>query len=227
MITVILRFNSGEDADLNFVVYTHNVHFRHRVALSSAIVGYLVLAGGIYASYLVWPDFQPLSQTFSSLAALNAPTRSMVTAVMVTVGVCQLVIAWGFQLAKTYGRLLIGSSGIAVFGVAAFPVPEIFADSNVHTFMAGVVLISMCLWPIFSIHHHHLAPWMLSTRGAWTVTVAQAVVGLVFLAAWLVNHRLTGLLEMLLLSTQSAIVILATYFSTRNIARHAKNSVSN
>lgn len=196
------------------------MYFRHRIALGSAVVGYLVLAGGIYASYVVWPDFQPLSQTFSSLAALDAPTRPMITTTMVAVGVCQLVIAWGFQLARTPGRVLIGLSGMAVFGVAAFPVPSVFADSNLHTFMAGVVLIAMCLWPIFSIHNHHLAPWILSVKGAWTATVIQAVVGLVFLAAWLVNHQLTGLLEMLLLSTQSATVIAATVLCLKNISRH-------
>ena len=167
----------------------------------------------------MWPDFNPLKQTLSSLAALDAPTRGMITAVMLSVGCCQLIIAWGFKFAEKYGRALIGLSGCAVFGVAAFPVPSVFADSNWHTFMAGIVLIAMCLWPIFSIRQHPVSPWLLTVRGAWTTTVIQAVVGLVFLAAWLVNHSLTGLLEMALLTTQSGLVIAAIWSSAQHVPR--------
>ena len=143
-----------------------------------------------------------MKQTLSSLAARDAPTRDMMTIVILIIGVCQLITAYGFKSAAKPGRLVLGLGGVGVIGVAAFPVPHVLADSNWHTFMAGVVLVSLCLWPVFSISEHHHAPWVLTAKGAWIATVALAIVGLIFLAAWWTDSYWMGLLERTLISSQ-------------------------
>lgn len=149
-----------------------------------------------------WTTFSPMQQTLSSLAARNAPTRDMMTVVILIIAVCQLVTAYGFKSAAKPGRLVLGIGGLGVIGVAAFPVPHVLADSNWHTFMAGVVLVSLCLWPVFSISKHHQAPWVLTAKGAWTATVVLAIVGLIFLAAWWTDSYWMGLLERTLIFSQ-------------------------
>lgn len=143
-----------------------------------------------------------MKQTLSSLAARDAPTQEMMTLVIVIIGICQLITAHGFKSAARPGRWILAIGGFGVFGVAAFPVPHVLANSNWHTFMAGVVLISLCLWPIFSISSHHHAPWVLTTKGAWIATVTLAVIGLIFLAAWWTGNYWMGLLERTLISSQ-------------------------
>lgn len=168
---------------------------------ATAFAGILFIVG-LFAAQAVWPDFSPMQQTMSSLAAKDAPTRWLMTFIIVVVGICQIVAAHGFKQAATPGRWVLGISGVGAFGVAAFPVPHIHADSNWHTFMAGVVLVGMCLWPVFSITRKRAMPWVLSHRGAWTSTVCLAVLGLCFLATWLTDSYVMGFLERTLIASQ-------------------------
>jgi hypothetical membrane protein len=171
-------------------------------AIYAAVTAGLVLVFGLLAAQVTWPSFSPMKQTMSSLAARDAPTRWLMTAVIVAVGVCQLIAAHGFKQAAKPGRWVLAIGGIGALGVAAFPVPHILDDSNWHTFMAAVVLVSLCLWPVFSVSRRHEMPWVLTHRGAWTSTICLAVVGLIFLAAWWTNSDLMGLLERTLISSQ-------------------------
>ncbi len=171
-------------------------------AFYATLIAGLVLFAGLISAQMSWTTFSPMQQTLSSLAARNAPTRDMMTVVILIIAVCQLVTAYGFKSAAKPGRLVLGIGGLGVIGVAAFPVPHVLADSNWHTFMAGVVLISLCLWPVFSISKHHQAPWVLTAKGAWTATVVLAIVGLTFLAAWWTDSYWMGLLERTLIFSQ-------------------------
>ena len=122
-------------------------------------------------------------------------------------------MAHGFKQAAKPGRIMLAIGGLGAFGVAAFPVPHVFADSNEHTFMAGVVLVSMCLWPVFSVTKKHATPWVLTHRGAWTSTVCLAVLGLTFLAAWLNDSHVMGLLERALILSQIVWLMIALRIS--------------
>ena len=171
-------------------------------AFYATLIAAIVLLAGLVSAQFSWTTFSPMKQTLSSLAARDAPTRNMMTVVILIIGACQLVTAHGFKTAANPGRMVLGLGGFGVIGVAAFPVPHILADSNWHTFMAGVVLVSLCLWPVFSISKHHQAPWMLTVQGAWTATVVLAIVGLIFLAAWWTDSYWMGLLERILIFSQ-------------------------
>ena len=68
--------------------------------------------------------------------------------------------------------------------------------------MATVVLVSMCLWPVFSATKKYPTPWVLTHRCAWTSTVCLAILGLTFLAAWWTNSHVMGFLERVLITSQ-------------------------
>lgn len=138
----------------------------------------------------------------SSLAALGAPTQRMMTIVIVIVGLCLLVAAFSLTLPARPGRWLIGAAGTGTLGTAIFPVPSVSENSVMHTFMAGVVLISMCLWPLGAHHYNQSGHWPVSLRTTIAVTVTMAVTGIVFLIHWLQTSPIMGLLERILLAVQ-------------------------
>jgi hypothetical protein len=138
----------------------------------------------------------------SSLAALGAPTHRRMTILIVIVGLCLIVAALSLTLPAKPGRWLLGAAGTGALGTAAFPVPGISANSTMHTFMATIVLVSMCLWPLGAHHYNQSGHWPVSLRTAIAVTVTMALTGIIFLINWLQGSPIMGLLERVLLSFQ-------------------------
>ena len=157
---------------------------------------------GTYFLQKSWTDFSPVKQTMSSLAALGAPTHRRMTILIVVVGLCLIVAALSLKSPAKPGRWLLGAAGTGALGTAAFPVPGISANSTMHTFMATIVLVSMCLWPIGAHHYNQSGHWPVSLRTAIAVTVTMALTGIIFLINWLQGSPIMGLLERVLLSFQ-------------------------
>lgn len=167
-----------------------------------SLLGALLLIIGTYFLQKSWTNFSPMQQTMSSLAAIGAPTRHQMTVLIVVVGLCLLLAALTLKSLAKPGRYLLGIAGLGSFGTAAFPVPGVSANSTMHTFMAGVVLVSMCLWPLGAHHYNQSGHWPVSLRTAIAVTVTMALTGIVFLINWLQGSPIMGLLERVLLSFQ-------------------------
>ena len=181
-------------------------------------MGALVLTIGTYFLQKSWTNFSPVKQTMSSLAALGAPTHRRMTIVIVIVGVCLIVAALSLTLPAKPGRWLLGAAGTGALGMAAFPVPGISANSTMHTFMATIVLVSMCLWPLGAHHYNQSGHWPVSLRTAIAVTVTMALTGIIFLINWLHGSPIMGLLERLLLSFQLVCFIVLAHRSHRGQA---------
>jgi len=189
------------------------VRLSHRVTLAVSLLGALMLIIGTYFLQKSWTDFSPVKQTMSSLAAIGAPTRHQMTILIVVVGLCLIIAALSLKSPAKPGRWLLGAAGTGALGTAAFPVPAISANSTIHTFMAGVVLVSMCLWPIGAHHYNQSGHWPVSLRTAIAVTVTMALTGIVFLINWLQGSPIMGLLERVLLSFQLACFIVLAHRS--------------
>ena len=172
-----------------------------------------MLVFGIYSLQKSWTDFSPVKQTMSSLAAIGAPTRYQMTLLIVLVGVCLILVALTLELSAKPGRWLLGSAGVGALGTAAFPVPAITANSAMHTFMASVTLVSMCLWPLGAHHYNQSGHWPVSLRTAISVTFTMAATGIVFLIHWLQESSITGLLERILLTLQLTFFIVLAHRS--------------
>ena len=187
----------------------------HRVTLGVSLLGALMLVIGTYFLQKSWTDFSPVKQTMSSLAALGAPTHRRMTILIVIVGLCLIVAALSLKLPAKPGRWLLGVAGTGALGTAAFPVPGISANSTMHTFMATIVLVSMCLWPIGAHHYNQSGHWPVSLRTAIAVTVTMALTGIIFLINWLQGSPIMGLLERMLLTFQLSCFIVLAHRSHR------------
>jgi len=185
------------------------------VTLAVSLVGALMLVIGTYFLQKSWTEFSPVKQTMSSLAALGAPTHRRMTILIVIVGLCLIVAALSLKLPAKPGRWLLGVAGTGALGTAAFPVPGISANSTMHTFMATIVLVSMCLWPIGAHHYNQSGHWPVSLRTAIAVTVTMALTGIIFLINWLQGSPIMGLLERMLLTFQLACFIVLAHRSHR------------
>lgn len=174
-----------------------------------------MLVIGTYFLQKSWTDFSPVKQTMSSLAALGAPTHRRMTILIVIVGLCLIVAALSLKLPAKPGRWLLGVAGTGALGTAAFPVPGISANSTMHTFMATIVLVSMCLWPIGAHHYNQSGHWPVSLRTAIAVTVTMALTGIIFLINWLQGSPIMGLLERMLLTFQLSCFIVLAHRSHR------------
>ena len=187
-----------------------SVRLSHRVTLAVSLLGSVMLITGTYFLQKSWTNFSPVKQTMSSLAALGAPTHRRMTILIVIVGLCLIVAALSLTLPAKPGRWLLGVAGAGALGMAAFPVPGVSANSTIHTFMATVVLVSMCLWPLGAHHYNQSGRWPVSLRTAIAVTVSMALTGIIFLINWLHGSPIMGLLERLLVTFQlSCFVVLA------------------
>lgn len=152
------------------------------IAAPSAFVG-AWLVGGTRL-----PDYDPLVDAISRLAAEGAPTRPLMTSGMVTFGL--LVPVW----ARTLGRVLespglrwtVTTAGVATLAVAGLPLTQEGGTTQdaLHAVAAGIGYVAMAATPLVA------AP-LLRRRGHGRAAAASVAVGAVSVAG-LVGTLLVG-----------------------------------
>lgn len=99
------------------------MHIPRRLGAVCGIVGPAAFVGGWLVNGARTPDYDPLSDAISRLAAEGAPTRAAMTACFVAFGV--LVPVWAAVLAREVGRPalrpVVTVAGLATLAVAALP----------------------------------------------------------------------------------------------------------
>ena len=103
--------------------------------------------GGIVTSR----RYSPVEDTISQLAAIGAPTRTLMTAGMVAFGVA--VPAYGLALRRALpGRAWVAAAatGIATLGVAATPLDRSPLLDNLHLAAAGAGYITLAAVPLLA-----------------------------------------------------------------------------
>jgi hypothetical protein len=112
------------------------------LAVVSSLLAPVFFIGGTIAAELSWPQFDPVAQTISELAARDAPTQIFMTVMFVLTGVCHFVtalyargLAWpvlSMRLSAAYPWLLrpigatlstlaVGAACVAFAGIEATP----------------------------------------------------------------------------------------------------------
>jgi len=117
--------------------------------LSSLLAPIFLMGGWTVAAALQPPDFSATRDTISSLAALGAADRWVMTAGLAGVGVCHVITALGLHPAARVGRIVLAVGGVATILVAVFPVPEA-GISRTHYAVATVGFAALALWPAFA-----------------------------------------------------------------------------
>ena len=91
--------------------------------VSSGIAPVLLVGGWTAATRLQPPSFDPVADTVSSLAAVGAAHRWVMTLTFVVVAVCNLVTAAALRLARRAGRLILAAGSVVRHTGGAEPRP--------------------------------------------------------------------------------------------------------
>src|SRR6476661_7753785 len=80
-----------------------------------------LIGGWTWAAAQQRLPFDPVTQTISALAGLEADSRWIMTGSLYAVGVCHMLTACGLRSAGAWGRALLAFGGFSTLLVAAVP----------------------------------------------------------------------------------------------------------
>lgn len=115
--------------------------------VSSAAAPVLLIGGWTAAAALQRAGFDPVRETISALAALDADDRWVMTAALAGLGCCHVTTAAALRPAARSGRVLLAAGGIGTVLVAAFPLPVGDGGSVPHTAAAALAFGALAAWP--------------------------------------------------------------------------------
>ena len=182
--------------------------------VTSAAAPLLLVGGWSLAAGLQPGSFDAVADTISSLAAVGAADRWVMTLALAGVGACYVITGLALRPAAPPGRLLLMSGGVATMLVAAFPETAGGGGSLPHTFWATVGFVTLALWPLAARRRGPLVP-----AGLRPGACAGAAVVLLGLLVWfgaelIGGGRQVGLAERVLAGAE-AVWPLAVVFACR------------
>jgi hypothetical membrane protein len=146
--------------------------------------------------------------TISSLAALGAADRWLMTAALCGTGISHLITGYGLSAAARPGRALLMIGGLATVLVALFPLPH-SGSSAAHTVSAALALGALAAWPLVGGRRGVLPPAVCTGAGI----VLLALVGWFVLA--LASGGRVGLAERVAAGAQSTWPLIAVLIVRR------------
>jgi hypothetical membrane protein len=157
------------------------------VLCSAGAAPVLLIGGWTVAAARQLPGFDPVVQTISALAAVDAGDRWIMTSALAGVGVCHLVTALGLRPAARAGRLVLAAGGVATVLVAAFPLPAGGVSAPAHGIVAGAAFGALAIWPALAWRRRTNPPTAL--RCSVALPASAALLGLV---GWFVFELRSG-----------------------------------
>ena len=119
-------------------------------ALTSAGAAPLLLVGGWTIAAGRQPaGFNSVRDTISSLAALGATDRWIMTTALAGLGACYAITGLGLRPAGKTGRWVLVAGGVGTVLVAAFPQP-VSGNGVSHTVAATLAFTALGAWPVFA-----------------------------------------------------------------------------
>jgi hypothetical membrane protein len=163
-------------------------------ALVSSTAAPIGLVGGWALAAYMWPEYDPIRQTISELAAGDAPTAALMNAMFILAGICHLTSAAFLYAIAPLGRVLLGVGGLASFAVAAFPLPTVVTTSTEHRISAGVSFVALAVWPLFGWRRRPVTR-IVSLLPMLAGALVMGALCLWFLLVWSDTGGTTGLIE--------------------------------
>jgi hypothetical membrane protein len=154
--------------------------------VSSAAAPVLLVVGWTVAASLQ-PQYDPVADTVSALAAQGVPDRWVMTLTFVVVGVCYVITALALRPARTAGRLILIIGAVAGMLVAANPESAGDVYPWGHIVWASIGLAGVSAWPAGAWRRGTAVPW-----GLRSAVAAVAVAVLLALVVWFVAELITG-----------------------------------
>jgi len=124
-----------------------------------------VLVGGWTIAASRQPaGYNPIRNTISSLAALGAADRWLMTSALGALGISYAVTGLGLRALRPGARTVLVGGGLATLLVAVFPQPH-RGNSIAHTVAATLAFAALALWPLFTAGSRSTSP-VLSRTGS-------------------------------------------------------------
>jgi hypothetical membrane protein len=162
------------------------------LVLLPATLAPIVLVGGWnLASSAQTESYDGFRDSLSSLAALGADHRGIMTWAFVLLGLAHLGTALLLRIAARPGRLLQALGGLATIAVALLPLSS-ESDGIGHAVAATVAFVALALWPAFAARSDG-AP-VLRPRAMRTATAVLLAL-VIWFAVALALGNLVGLAE--------------------------------
>jgi hypothetical membrane protein len=154
---------------------------------SSAASPLLLAAGWTIAASLQPRPYDPVANTVSGLAGIGATDRWVMTLAFAMTGACDIVTGLALRPARTTGRLILMTEGIAGILLTAFPVHTGDGAPGPHILWAAVAVAALAVWPVAASHRGPTVPWALRPGPSSRMTVTLLV-----LVAWLCLELITS-----------------------------------
>lgn len=173
--------------------------------VASSVAAPLLLVGGWTVARLLQPaEFDPIMQSISALATLDAHHRWVMTVALISVGAAHVTTAVALRPARPAGRAVLAVGGMATVLVALNPLPGDGRGDLAHTVAAAVSFVALAAWPAASSPRGAAASWALRPG----VCVAAALM-LFALLGWYVQQMIgdgqrTGLAERVAAAAQAS-----------------------
>ncbi len=155
--------------------------------VSSATTPVLLVAGWTIAADLQPVPYNPVAQSVSTLAAIGATDRWVMSAAFVVVAAGYAVTGIALRPAGPAGRVILVASGVVGVMIALSPEPGPDGFSLAHAVWATAGFALLAAWPLGAIRSDQDAPWGL--RPAFALCAVALSVGL---CGWFVLELLSG-----------------------------------
>ena len=139
----------------------------------SAAAAPLLLVGGWTAAADLQPQFDPVANTVSALAAVGATDRWVMSATFVVVGLCDVITALALRPAGRPGRLILIVGAISGMLVAAYPEHPGGFGSVPHFVLAATGFALLTTWPLGACRRGAAVPWALRPGAAASAMAVQ------------------------------------------------------
>jgi hypothetical membrane protein len=192
-------------------------------ALTTAGIAPLLLVGGWTIAASRQPaGFDSIRDTISSLAALGATDRWIMTSALAGVGACYAATGLGLRPAGRFGRSLLVAGGLGTLLVAAFPQP-VRGNGVSHTIAATLAFTTLAVWPVLAARRRAAVP-LLSHRASATATIVMFGLLLWFVLENHGTHR--GLAERAAALSEALwplLVVVSSRLAGRGVGRDGAN----
>ena len=199
--------------------------YLRRPALISATLAPVIFIGGTLTAEAMSPDFDPVVQTISELAAGDAPTQVFMTVIFALTALCHATTASFATGIGWPGRALLALASAASLAVAYFPLPTMAGSSVEHRIAAIIGFIALAAWPLFGMRRPRDFPWIIRPLGAILGTALMTTFCFWFLAVWAQPELgYVGVVERIAANTESlwpALVVWSLFVADRRARRAA------
>jgi hypothetical membrane protein len=198
-----------------------------RVAFIAAIIGPIQSVSGWLIAGTLWPEYDPIRQTISDLAATESPVNGVMSSFFILGGTLTIIAGIFGRTFAMPGRIVLVVAGLCTYGLTIFPTPLV-GYSIPHRIFAISSFALSAGWPLFTMRIRRDAPWLLRPVAALTTTGIQAASAIWFLATWtLPDATNVGVWERVVATQQSlflSLTVIVIYLGQRSHARASQGT---